>query len=378
MLNIDNKETTKFDFSVIPMDNYLDYTRNRKVPLNVELRNSRGWLDWGTQNLYPQYLLQLYEVKSSKHKTIIDRKKDMIGGGGFEKNENLNLFFENNWGNEPLNKVLRKISKDLMLFGAFSLKIIWNKTMTKINGIEYIPVSDIRAGWDYSADSFNGYFYYSPDWYYYTQSPNHPKPFPAFSLIDKAPVQIYYYSTNQYNKFYSSPDYSASINWLESDYEISNFHINSIKNGFAGGFHIHSSSGIPTVEEQDEIYRKMNQKMTGTNRANMIVMTYSNGEGDEVKMTPLFANDNDKKYLDLQQIIRDEIFYAHNVTSPKLFGVLVPGKLGGDDDMVESLEIYQAIYVDYVQKDIEECFQYLAKYADYTDYDKIKINKFKI
>ncbi len=45
------------------------------------------------------------------------------------------------------------------------------------------------------------------------------------------------------------PDYVGALKYIEVDTEISNYYLNSIKNGFTAQTHIQLFKGIPTPEE---------------------------------------------------------------------------------------------------------------------------------
>jgi predicted transcriptional regulator len=66
---------------------------------------------------------------------------------------------------------------------------------------------------------------------------------------------------------------------------------------------------------------------------------------DPLQVVDLMPGDFDKQYLQLSETVRDNIFYAHRVTSPMLFGVRVEGQLGGRNELKQAYEVFDRSYV---------------------------------
>ena len=65
----------------------------------------------------------------------------------------------------------------------------------------------------------------------------------------------------------------------------------------------------------------------------------------------------------LSKQIQEEIFVGHGVTNPLLFGIKTPGELGGKNQLLESLAVFQSTYVNKVQNTIEKHLNKLAKFS---------------
>jgi hypothetical protein len=185
----------------------------------------------------------------------------------------------------------------------------------------------------------------------------------AFSTeYKKEKTQVLYYKKYSIgNKWYSVPKYYGSLNWFISEYEIAHFHKNSIMNGFSAGFLLSFNSGVPTPEEMKRAYREIQDKFTGPNGAGKFILAFSNGTDQKPELTKIDLNDSDKRYTELNDLIRQNIFVAHNVINPMLYGVFVAGQLGGRLELEDSLGIYQAVYIQYRQRDIEGVLNKLAR-----------------
>ena len=114
----------------------------------IEYSDAKG--EW--KNLYPNFLIDLYNT-SSTHSAIINTTSEMIAGEDIivEESENLEQFvklkkfFAEANGKETLHEVIKKLSFDFKLQGAFAIHIIWNKAKTEIAEIYHIPVERVRA-----------------------------------------------------------------------------------------------------------------------------------------------------------------------------------------------------------------------------------------
>ena len=93
-----------------------------------------------------------------------------------------------------------------------------------------------------------------------------------------------------------------------------------------------------------------------------IVVNFNDTQDTGLKIEPLNANDLDKQFNILNETIQTEIFVAHRVTSPMLFGVRTSGQLGGRSELIEAYELFKSVYVnDRVQK-LERVFNYLSSF----------------
>ena len=104
------------------------------APQVTEVRG-KDYISYGTEdwaNLYPQFLIDLY-YNSSTQAAIINATAEMIAGEDIviddEDERNLDAivklkkFFAEANGNETLHEVIKKISFDFKLQGAFALNI---------------------------------------------------------------------------------------------------------------------------------------------------------------------------------------------------------------------------------------------------------------
>ncbi len=127
------------------------------------------------------------------------------------------------------------------------------------------------------------------------------------------------------------------------------------------GWPVFFNNGVPSDEEQRDIKRQLLRQMKGDD-GERIVVNFNDTQDTGLKIEPLNANDLDKQFNILNETIQTEIFVAHRVTSPMLFGVRTSGQLGGRGELIEAYELFKAVYVnDRVQK-LERVFNYLFSF----------------
>ena len=316
------------------------------APVVTEVRG-KHWIDYGTEdwaNLYPQFLIDLY-YNSSTQAAIINATAEMIAGENIviEDEEERDLeavvklkkFFNSANSNETLQEVIKKISFDFKLQGAFALNIVWSQDRTRISEIYHIGVDKIRAEKPNELGKVEAY-YISADWS--NTRMNKPYRVPAFNTNDRtSPNQILYtglYSPNM--NAYHTPDYVAANNWALVDQRVAEFHLNNISNGFSGSFLISFANGVPTQEERRQIEQSLAAKFTGQDNAGKFVLTFSDDKTRTPEITAISPSDLDKQYLALQELLVQNILTGHRVTSPILMGIKSDSGLGNNADELNS------------------------------------------
>lgn len=351
----------------------LNFAKGQEVPVFQENRNGK-WFDYGLDNLYPQYLLNVYHNYSNKHKAIINRKVQMATGMGIDTEDaSIKEWIKNRWSEHDIEQLAEKCNYDLEIYGGFALNIRWNLDGTNIAAIDYLPYQKVRLSTDPEK------VLVSKDWSNWRRSECKPVEHQRYSpkLAQKHPSQVYYYLSDTVgSEYYPLPYYSSTLGWIELDWEVGNFHLSSVRNGFMPGFILNFSTGIPTMEEMEMAYREFERKYTGSENAGKFILTFSEGQDQKPELIPINLNDSDDRFILLRDSMRDEIFIGHGVTNPQLFGIRVPGELGGKDELLESLAIFQSTYIDGVQRELGKCFTKLLNASGIEG--EIKFRKYKI
>ena len=344
------------------MENILSVDLSSETSPVVQEVRGREYIEYGTEhwkNLYPQFLIDLY-YSSSTHAAIINTTAEMIAGEDIVVDENENLeqfvklkkFFAEANGKETLHEVIKKISFDFKLQGAFALHIIWNRAKTEIAEIHHVPVERVRAAKPNAMGKVDCY-YVCADWS--NTRTNKPMKLAAFNTKDRTnPSQLLYtglYSPNM--DIYHTPDYLAANNWALVDQRVAEFHLNNISNGFSGSYMISFANGVPTQEERFQIERSLAEKFTGASNSGKFVLTFSDDKTRTPEITPITVSNADKQYLALQELLVQNILTGHRVTSPMLMGIKNDTGLGSNvDELNAAFEVYLNTVVIPFQKHI--------------------------
>lgn len=323
-------------------------------------QRGKDWIYNGKKNDYPDYLIGLFR-RSSKHRAIVTGKVDLTIGNGWEpkdKNDSKAIdFIKAPNGKENLRELTSKIALDLEIFGGYYLEVT-RKKAGEGYVIQHIPYNRMRTNEEETE------FYYTKKWKYNPERNEDWKVLPAFDPANKQQkTGVFYYheyspSDSEY-PVYPEPEYIGSIAHIEVDYEIGNFHKNNIKQSFWGSFLINYYNGIPKVEEQKKIEKKIKEKFTGTDNAGKFILNWAPEKDKGAELQALQPNEMDKLFDLLNKMIQQEIFNGHKVTSPMLFGIRVEGQLGGRNEMIEAWETFKASYIVNKQRVIEDTFNYL-------------------
>ena len=331
------------------------------------------WYEYGSErpykNCYGDFLVKLLN-ESSKQSTIIDAKTKFIVGKGFAVEGNkLNfqqkalvegfLRMPNEDGN--MNDLLVKITKDKKVFGGFAMQIRVN-ALGKIASVDHIDFNYIRVGIEENT------YYYTSDWK--SRNPEKNEDFTTMELfpfdesVSKDKNYLIYYKEYRPDLGeYPLPDYVAAIPYLEADAEISNFTLQNIKNNLSAGYLISFANGQPSDEEMADIERRFKDYATGTDNAGKPLLSFTDQASDHPQILPIPVNGQDERFINLNNQITQEIFTAHSIVSPMLFGIKDQTGLGNNaDELRTSAELYQNLHIDNEQELLNNLFNEIINF----------------
>lgn len=326
------------------------------VPVFSEVLQRSPWVYYGENNLLPQYFIDLYD-NCAIHKAVITSKVNQIMGDGIVSLNNpmatINLINPK----ENVADVMRKCTLDYMLFGGFSLNIVWTKDKKQIAEIYHLDFSRVRSGKLNDDDEIESYFY-SADWRNLKKFP--PEEYPAFNQ-EKGGSQIYYFKTYQPSlTYYPIPDWSAGQRAIEIDVESKNFHMNNLRKGMVPSLWINYNNGIPGEEEQRTLVRALESQYGGTDNAGQAIISFNESQEQSPVITQIPRNDNDNYYQSLNDDITRSILSAHRVSSAELFGIATAGKLGGGQEITEHSEYFRKMVIQPYQQTMLPTFNKLV------------------
>ena len=344
-----------------------------ELPTFKESRKGK-WYEYGSErgewkNLYPQFLTQLYN-ESSKHAVIINSKCKFIVGKGFCVEGDLNYkerakieaFLRHPNDTDNMTELLAKIVKDKKVYGGFCMGVRVNANK-QIAALDHINFADVRKGVD------DDIYYYTDNWK--ARNPQNNDDFttlisfPWDDSINTTDNYIIYYKEYRPDlNVYPLGDYVSAIPYISADAEIANFTLCSIQQNLSASYIISFNNGEPTEEEMRTIERRFKDYATGTDNAAKPLLSFTDQGSDHPSIIPIPETGLIDRYNTLNDQIRQEIFCAHGIVSPMLFGVKTKtGGLGNNADEIRTAsELYQNLQVDPEQAVFNDLFNEIIAY----------------
>jgi DNA-binding Lrp family transcriptional regulator len=325
-----------------------------------------GYIEFGDKNDYPTYLLGLYN-KSAKHNAIVRGKVNYIIGNGWQSDEvdaQAQLFIKAPNPYESLIDITRKVSSDVEIFGGAYLEVIWSKVGGLLAEICHIDYTKIRSNKD------NTQFWYKQDW---SDRKEEAKVIPAYNTQNRVGKQIMY--IKEYRPgldTYALPGYMGSLNYIESDVEVSKHVLGNAQTGFSASKLITLPNGEPSPDEKRNIERRFTDRFSGSD-GKKFILSFVQDSARKPIVEDLGASDLTKEdFGRVDEMIQQNIFAGHQITAPDLFGISTPGALGSRSQIRDAYEIFKNTYVNDKQQFLEAIFNNLAKQRGVTSELTIK------
>jgi len=326
---------------------------NLTLPFITSSHQSKGVVFFGSDNLFPQTLNQMYYT-SPIHGAIIDFTIKACVGGGFEV-EGLEtgkdkVDFEVFKSRHKIGKLLKQTTRDKKMHNRVHLLFKYSDS-GKFLKMERIDPSAIRY-------RFDGNFEYSWDW---TRSSDrrtiecfHPSKVGNFSEM------IYTYGeVGAGQDIYPIPTYSSCLNWCFLDGEQSFLHKNNIQNSIFPSLVIRRPKRFGSKKEIEDFKDGLTSSQGAENSGRVMVLT-----GDGIENVPtaeaMTTNQNDNLFLNTSKEIKDNICFAHEI-NPSIMGVKVAGSLGNAQELEMSYKIFEKNVVLPMREDIQEMFDELLQ-----------------
>lgn len=283
---------------------------------------------------YNEYLMYLFQ-NSPKHGSLVKGKAKYIYGKGYAYNPKVSA-------TDTLNDLAKKCILNYEIFNAFYIEVIRNKK-GKVASLHPIPNRNIARNYDGTK-------------YWYIINPQLTS-IGANNLVEFAIYgepnpdgkrELFFYAENENPaNVYPTPNYFQGLNYIAADVEVSKHTYTNSKQGFKATKHVTLVNGEPTEEIKSRIKKKFSDTYTGEG-GESIILDFVSDINRKTVIDDLGVSDLVKEnYSAIDELIRNNIFSCHEVTSPELFGISVPGKLGGTNNLKESYQIFNNTYVYY-------------------------------
>jgi hypothetical protein len=339
------------------------------IPINVHVRGQQ-WMNFGADNLYPNNLVTPLFNGSAMNRTCITSKHIYAVGNGIESiNPDLEYVLEKaNSEDETWQDIFSRAVLDYIIYGGCALNVIWNESGDRIVEIYNMDFNDIRSGLiDRETDKVEFYFY-SPDWSRFRKDLFRPRAIKSFdpSQADKYPNQIlYFFEYTPGSKYYPLPSYSGGLTAAQVDVSVDSFHYFNLMNGLNPSLFISMNNGIPSPEEQQDIYSQLASAFSGVDGAGKFFLTFATDKEHGTEIVPV-ESANDQYYIALSQRLAQQILTAHRITSPLLLGIKDIGGSGltnNKDEITVAALHFQTTTIAPIQKTMLRLFNKILKYT---------------
>lgn len=317
--------------------------------------NGKRWISRGIDNLFPIYLIDLYN-QGNTHGAVVDGKISYgVGRGLFINPEKANMlevakamqFLKRPNPFETWDALVKKTWTNFEIHNSYAFEILKNKFGKPI---EVYNIDIDRIAEDRNDSSV---YLYSLDWETRFSTPTNrqtnfnPKllELPKYDpkVIHERCVLVHY-EPRPGMKHYSLPPYINALEAIEEEIEISQFHLNNVKNGFVGGTMVNFLNGNATDAEKDQIEKRFNAKFANGN-GSKILYNFADGKDQAAEVLPLQPNTLDKQFEQRAKQVPENIIIGHRAVSSMLFGIKTEGQLGGRTEILEAYELFKETYV---------------------------------
>jgi hypothetical protein len=228
----------------------------------------------------------------------------------------------------------------------------------------HIDYTKIRSNKD------NTQFWYKSDW---SDRKEEAKVIPAYNTQNRVGKQIMY--IKEYRPgldTYALPGYMGSLNYIESDVEVSKHVLGNAQTGFSASKLITLPNGEPSPDEKRNIERRFTDRFSGSD-GKKFILSFVQDSARKPIVEDLGASDLTKEdFGRVDEMIQQNIFAGHQITAPDLFGISTPGALGSRSQIRDAYEIFKNTYVNDKQQFLEAIFNNLAKQRGVTSELTIK------
>ena len=353
MSNIQSNARANVSFAAI--DPYLE---SHIVSPKEKRVAGKDFIEWGENNLYPDYLLDLYNNVATL-KSVIDGCVDYIAGDDITILP-LRPGMEGvmNAGGDTIVEQVRDIAKDYQMYGGFALQVIRGRD-GQPSEIHYIDMRFLRMNKECDV------FYYCEDWS--KRGKKDVIVYPKFlpDLLEKwsiltdeeknAHASSILFVKDIRTQTYPSPKYGASVISCEIERCVDEFHLNSINNGFFGSAVINFNNGVPSDEIKEQIQESFEEKFSGHKNAGRIAFSWNPSKANAISIDQLNIQDFGEKYQSLEKTARQRIFTAFKA-NPNLFGIPTESLGFSSEEYESAFRLFNRTQIRPIQRKIADAY----------------------
>jgi len=304
---------------------------------------------YGVDNLYPNFILHLYD-NSPTHQSIVDDKVMFILGDGLRYKNGQGLNIKVN-PEDSLLEFSSKLVADYVLFNFFAVEVVYN-LLGKPFEYYHVPAHQLRTNKEKTK------FWVSEDW----SAMKKPVVFERFNGYSKdTKSKIFYFDGYKpsISKVYPKYEYHSCIKAIQTEIEAISFHLNQIQNQFSPATIITMYQGSnPSDELKKTVNKQLSNSYTGSEGKKWIVNYQDAMTGKAPEVENIGSNDWDKAYELGEQSSKERILRGHGAPAI-LFHDKTEGQLGGATELETQYEIFKGKYIRVKRNELESAFKLL-------------------
>lgn len=343
--------------SFAAIDQYVE--SNIVLPTEKKI-TGKDFVEWGERNLYPEFLLGLYNDATTL-RTIINGNVDFIVGDDVTILPMGDKFMGGimNSRGDTIREQVKDIARDKELYGGFALQIIRDMA-GEVAEIHYVDMRFLRMNKDCNV------FYYSEKWK--DGGRNKVVIYPAFipglkweTLSDEEKnrhASSILFVKDVRTQVYPAPIFGAKSSILACQIEcaVSEYHWNSLNNDFCPDVIINFNNGDPGDEVKEEIVSDLEEKFSGYQNGKRFIVAWNKDKGSAVTIETIHTDDFSERYKALIESSRRQIFTAFRAI-PLLFGLTSEANTGfSTNEFSESFKLYNRTHIRPIQRMICDAY----------------------
>jgi hypothetical protein len=325
---------------------------NLSLP-RIDVRyTTQGYVRFGFDNLFPQYMNQMYFM-SPLHGSIVDFKTNATIGGGYTFDESKLTDMEKvvlySFGKKiGLKGTIKAITKDIILHDRCYFHV--ELKGGKVFNVYRVAPEKVRINQTKTIYAVN------EDWEYglqiKTYLPYHPEHKDGCYLLA-------YEGQSVGQDFYPLPQYTSALNFAFLSGELSYLQKSNIQNSIFPSFAMMFPKKPQGPEEMQLIKDTVN-KLKGAENAGKAVAFFANNKESLPDLVNVPTNSNDELFKGVSELNTEQICFAHTI-DPILLGVRTTGSLGSGSDIKQAYVIFEKNTIIPLRETVADVFNQLLK-----------------
>lgn len=347
--------TSRADFRFAAINPYVEDVIVRPTEQVVR---GKDFVEWGTRNRFPEYLLDLYNNVSTL-RSIINGNVDFTTGDDVTIQPFRDDFRpgQMNLRGDTIRDQVDDMARDGWLYGGMAWQIIRDFAGRPAE-VYHIDMRYLRTNKECDV------FWYSEKWA--TTGVKDAVVYPAYipdlrwEALTPEERQRHASSIlfikNATSQVYPAPVYLAALKACEIERKIDDFHLSDLSNHFVSSAIINFNNGIPTDEQKDEIEKDVNEKFCGAENGGRVMLSWNPDKESATDVVTFEIKDFGERYKSLATHSRQQIFGAFRAI-PLLFGLTSEANTGfSTDEFEQSFKLYNRTQIRPMQRAICDAY----------------------